>query len=42
MANFYTDTPNSRHYLHHPLMKRIVELKRKQLHPKRKSMIMHL
>ncbi|MDD2247220.1 MAG: Acyl-CoA dehydrogenase C-terminal domain-containing protein, partial [Proteiniphilum sp.] len=27
MANFYTDTPQFRHYLHHPLMKRIVELK---------------
>ncbi len=27
MANFYTDTPQFRHYLDHPLMKRIVELK---------------
>lgn len=27
MANFYTDTPQFRHYLNHPLMKRIVELK---------------
>lgn len=27
MANFYTDTPQFQHYLHHPLMKRIVELK---------------
>ena len=27
MANFYTDTPQFRHYLHHPLMKRIVELR---------------
>lgn len=27
MANFYTDTPQFRHYLQHPLMKRIVELK---------------
>ncbi|MBK5195070.1 MAG: acyl-CoA dehydrogenase family protein [Proteiniphilum sp.] len=27
MANFYTDTPQFRHYLEHPLMKRIVELK---------------
>ncbi|WP_286832524.1 MULTISPECIES: acyl-CoA dehydrogenase family protein [unclassified Proteiniphilum] len=27
MANFYTDTPQFRHYIHHPLMKRIVELK---------------
>lgn len=25
--NFYSDTPELRHYLHHPLMKRIVELK---------------
>lgn len=27
MANFYTDTPQFKHYLEHPLMKRIVELK---------------
>src|SRR5690554_5841597 len=27
MANFYTDTPQFRHYLTHPLMTRIVELK---------------
>ncbi len=27
MSNFYTDNPSLRHYLHHPLMKRIVELK---------------
>lgn len=27
MANFYTDTPQFQHYLQHPLMKRIVELK---------------
>jgi alkylation response protein AidB-like acyl-CoA dehydrogenase len=27
MANFYLDTPVLKHYLHHPLMKRIVELK---------------
>ena len=27
MANFYNDTPQFRHYLQHPLMKRIVELK---------------
>ena len=27
MANFYTDTPQFKHYLNHPLMKRIVELK---------------
>lgn len=27
MANFYLDNPNLKHYLRHPLMKRIVELK---------------
>ena len=27
MANFYTDTPQFKHYLNHPLMKRIVELR---------------
>ncbi|MEN6588065.1 MAG: acyl-CoA dehydrogenase family protein [Proteiniphilum sp.] len=27
MANFYTDTPQFRHHLQHPLMKRIVELR---------------
>ena len=27
MANYYTDTPSLRHHLHHPLMRRIVELK---------------
>ncbi|MDR0422376.1 MAG: acyl-CoA dehydrogenase family protein [Proteiniphilum sp.] len=27
MANFYTDTPQFRHYLQHPLMRRIVELR---------------
>ena len=27
MSNFYTDTPQFKHYLQHPLMKRIVELK---------------
>ena len=27
MANFYTDSPELRHYLNHPLMKRIVELR---------------
>ena len=27
MANFYTDTPELKHHLSHPLMKRIVELK---------------
>ncbi|NLI37043.1 MAG: acyl-CoA dehydrogenase [Bacteroidales bacterium] len=27
MSNFYTDTPELKHHLNHPLMKRIVELK---------------
>ena len=27
MANFYLDTPELKHHLSHPLMKRIVELK---------------
>ena len=27
MANYYTDNPRMRHHLHHPLMRRIVELK---------------
>ncbi|WP_080904228.1 acyl-CoA dehydrogenase family protein [Parabacteroides sp. Marseille-P3160] len=27
MGNFYLDTPGLKHHLHHPLMKRIVELK---------------
>ena len=27
MANYYTDTPSIKHHLHHPLMRRIVELK---------------
>lgn len=27
MPNFYTDTPQFKHYLQHPLMKRIVELR---------------
>ena len=27
MANYYTDTPSYKHYLRHPLMRRIVELK---------------
>ncbi|MBR6081629.1 MAG: acyl-CoA dehydrogenase, partial [Salinivirgaceae bacterium] len=27
MANFYTDTPELKFHLNHPLMKRIVELK---------------
>ena len=27
MANFYTDNPDLRHHLTHPLMQKIVELK---------------
>ena len=27
MANFYTDNPDLRHHLTHPLMRKIVELK---------------
>ncbi len=27
MANFYTDNPDLRHHLHHPMMEKIVELK---------------
>ncbi|MDR3250067.1 MAG: acyl-CoA dehydrogenase family protein [Tannerella sp.] len=27
MANFFTDTPSLKHHLHHPMMRRIVELK---------------
>lgn len=27
MANFFTDNPNLKHHLHHPMMDRIVELK---------------
>ena len=27
MANYYTDTPQLRYHLNHPLMRRIVELK---------------
>ena len=27
MANFYTDNPALKHHLHHPLMRKIVELK---------------
>ena len=27
MANFYTDNPDLRHHLNHPLMRKIVELK---------------
>lgn len=34
MANFYTDTPQFKHYLNHPLMKRIVELKERDYQEK--------
>lgn len=34
MANFYTDTPSLRHHLHHPLMRRIVELKERNFRDK--------
>lgn len=27
MANFYTDNPDLRHHLNHPMMRKIVELK---------------
>lgn len=36
MANFYTDTPQFRHYLNHPLMKRIVELRERNYTDKEK------
>jgi hypothetical protein len=36
MANFYTDTPELKHHLNHPLMKRIVELKERNLRRQRK------
>lgn len=36
MANFYTDTPQFKHYLNHPLMKRIVELKERNYQDKDK------
>lgn len=36
MANFYTDTPQFKHYLNHPLMKRIVELKEREYSDKDK------
>ncbi len=36
MANFYTDTPQFKHYLNHPLMKRIVELKERNYQDKEK------
>ena len=34
MANFYLDTPELRHHLNHPLMKRIVELKERNYRDK--------
>ena len=34
MANFYTDTPELKHHLNHPLMKRIVELKERNYRDK--------
>ena len=34
MANFYSDTPSLRHHLHHPLMRRIVELKEREFKDK--------
>ena len=34
MANFYLDTPELRHHLNHPLMKRIVELKERNFKDK--------
>ena len=34
MANFYLDTPSLRHHLHHPLMRRIVELKEREFRDK--------
>ena len=36
MANFYTDTPQLKHHLNHPLMKRIVELKERNYQDKDK------
>ena len=36
MANFYTDTPQLRHHLNHPLMKRIVELRERNYEDKDK------
>lgn len=36
MANFYLDTPELKHYLSHPLMKRIVELKERNYADKNK------
>ena len=34
MANFYLDTPSLRHHVHHPLMRRIVELKEREFRDK--------
>ena len=34
MSNFYTDTPELKHHLNHPLMKRIVELKERSYRDK--------
>lgn len=36
MANFYTDTPELKHHLNHPLMRRIVELKERNFADKDK------
>ena len=36
MANFYTDTPQLKHHLNHPLMKRIVELRERNYQDKDK------
>ena len=34
MPNFYTDNPSLKHHLHHPLMRRIVELKERNFRDK--------
>ena len=36
MANFYTDTPQLKYHLNHPLMKRIVELRERNYQDKDK------
>ena len=36
MANFYTDTPQLKYHLNHPLMKRIVELRERNYQDKEK------
>ena len=41
MANFYTDTPQLKHHLNHPLMKRIVELKERNYQDKDKILMPH-